>query len=87
MPDVRVGYKEVPVTHLRTIMLEELQRCNYSENPRTPASNALFRCESHSPTRAKSGADTCGFWIFWIIGKHVKESLAVNLLSFRQSGA
>src|SRR5712692_9427785 len=27
-----LGHKEVPVTHLRKMMLEELQRRNYSEN-------------------------------------------------------
>ena len=27
-----MGHKEVPVTHLREMMLEELQRLNYSEN-------------------------------------------------------
>ncbi len=28
----KVGHKEVPVTHLRKLMLEELQRRNYSED-------------------------------------------------------
>src|SRR5260370_7247377 len=32
MVEISFGHKEVPVTHLRKMMLEELQRRNYSED-------------------------------------------------------
>src|SRR5258708_9794071 len=32
MVEINLGHKEVPVTHLRKMMLEELQRRNYSQH-------------------------------------------------------
>lgn len=51
---ISVGHKEVPVTHLRKLMLEELQRLNYAQNTVRTYINDVERFARHfdrSPER------------------------------------